>query len=251
MYTFGTGAMWGTPLTDASGTAISNPTLVLLGVLQDVSVDISFDNKPLHGTRQFAVAMGRGKGKIGGKAKFAQINGATLNSLLFGQTVTTSLIADVHDITGAAIPTTPFTITPTVPNAGTWSLDLGVRDSNGVPMTRVASGPATGQYSVSAGVYTFAAADTGKAVYMSFQYTATSTTAKTSIVSNLTMGDAPSFRCDLFNSFGGKGLTLSLFNCFTHKLQVSTKQEDFLIPEFDFDAIADGAGRVLQWGTGE
>jgi hypothetical protein len=32
--------------------------------------------------------------------------------------------------------------------------DLGVRDANGNPMTRVASAPATGQYSVTAGVYT-------------------------------------------------------------------------------------------------
>ena len=49
-----------------------------------------------------------------------------------------------------AIPTTPFIISPTPPNTGTWSADLGVRDINNTPMTRVASAPTTGQYALTA-----------------------------------------------------------------------------------------------------
>lgn len=251
MYTFGSGAMWGTPLTDSAGGAIAIPTPVLLGTLQDVSVDISFDNKVLHGTKNFGVALGRGKGKIGGKAKFARIDAITLNSLFFGQTLVSSQFADYQDIVGSVIPTTPYILTPTIPNAGVWAADLGVRNSAGGSLLRVASAPATGQYSVSAGAYTFAAADVGQAVFISFQYTAALAGAAKSTVTNMVMGDGPSFRCDLFNSFGGKALTLSLFNCFTNKLQIATKMDDFMIPEFDFDAIADSSGRVLQWGTSE
>jgi hypothetical protein len=251
LYEFGAGVLWGTPLTDANSVAIANPTPVLFGVLQDVSVDISFDTKMLHGQNQFPEAIGRGKGKITGKAKFARMNGLLLNSMFFGQTVTSSLLADYYDTTGAAIPTTPFQITPTIPSAGTWSRDLGVRDNTGNPMVVVPSAPATGQYSVTAGVYTFATADTGKTVFISYQYTATSTSAKTSIVSNVQMGNAPTFRADLFAGFGGKQTTLSLYSCLASKMSLATKLDDFTVPEMDFDAFADPSGRVMQWGTGE
>jgi hypothetical protein len=153
---FGAGVLIGTPLTDYAGNAIANPTPVQFGVAQEISLDISFDTKLLYGQNQFPVANGRGKGKISGKVKAAQVNGALFNSIMFGQGLTSGIVSDVYDVIGAAIPATPFQITPTVPSSGTWSFDLGVRDSNGVPMTRVASGPATGQYSVAAGVYTFA-----------------------------------------------------------------------------------------------
>jgi len=252
---FGAGVIWGTPLTDATGAAIAVPTPVMIGILQDASIDISFDTKMLHGTGQFPVATGRGKGKITGKAKFAQINGLLLNSLFFGQTQTGgSLLSAVRDAVGVAIPTTPFTITPVTGTTPlrTWVADLGVRDASGNTFTRVASAPTTGQYSVTGGVYTFASADVGQTVFISYQYTAASTVAKTSTVSNLAMGPAPTFRCDFFNSSGASNsLTLTLYACVSNKLSLSTKAEDFLIPEFDFEAYADPAGRVLQWGAAE
>lgn len=248
---FGSGACWGTPLTDYSGAAIANPTPLLLGTLQDVSVDFSGDVKELYGQNQFAEVVARGKMKITGKAKFARWNGAIMNSLFFGQTMTSSIVGDVYDATGATIPSTPFTITPTVPSSGTWARDLGVRNSTGNPMTRVASAPTTGQYSVAAGVYTFAAADTGQTVFISYNYTGTSTVAKTSIVSNVAMGAAPTFRCDLMNGLNGNQLNLSLYACVPTKLSMATKLDDFNIGEIDFSAFANSANQVFQWGTSE
>lgn len=254
-YGFGSGTLWGTALTDAFGNSITNPTPVLFGTLQDVSIDISGDTKQLFGQNQFPVAVGRGKAKIQGKSKFAQINGRTLNDLFFGQPVSPGLLADVYDTIGSSIPqTTPFTITPTIPSSGTLVQDLGVRDSNGVPMKCVSGTPTTGQYSVVTGppaVYTFAAADAGKTVFICYQYTASSTTAQKSVVSNLAMGYAPTFRADFFNALNGKGIALSLFSCVASKLTLASKADDFLIPEFDFEAFANPAGQVLQWGTAE
>lgn len=63
----------------------------------------------------------------------------------------------------------PFT--RTVAHASEWVLDQGVKKA-GVPMTAVASAPATGQYSVAAGVYTFAAADANAAILISYRYLA-------------------------------------------------------------------------------
>jgi hypothetical protein len=239
---FGAGILWATPTYDASGNSISNPTPVQFGICQEISVDISFDTKMLYGQNQFPVAVGRGKGKVSGKVKFAQLNGLTLNNVVFGQTLASGIVSDVYDTTGTAIPGTPFTITPTVPNSGTWSQDLGVRNASGVHFTRVAASPATGQYSVAAGVYTFAAADTATTVYISYQYTATSTTAKKSTVLNLPMGYAPSFRCDIYMPYSGKSLILTLPNCIASKLAMATKLDDFMVPEIDFEAFDSGTG---------
>lgn len=251
MFNFGAGVLWGTPTFDATGAAITNPTPLMLAVTQEVSIDISGDIKELYGSNQFPVAVGRGKMKITGKAKYGQFNGAILNSLFFGQTMTSSLLSNVVDTTGATIPATPFQITPTVPGSGTWSADLGVRNAQGNPMTRVASAPATGQYSVATGVYTFAAADTGQLVFINYQYTATSTVAKTSLVQNVAMGQAPTFRADFFNQLGGNGLALTLYACVSSKLSLQTKIDDFMIPELDFSAFADASGNVLKWGSAQ
>lgn len=239
---FGAGILWGTPLTDANGNAVANPTPVQFGALQDVSVDFSADIKQLFGSNAYPLVAARGKSKISGKAKAAQINGATLNSIYFGYVPTSGITADVYDTTGTPIPTTPFQITPTPPSSGTWAQDLGVRNASSVPMTRVASAPTTGQYAVTAGVYTFATADQGATVYINYQYTATSTVAKRIALSNVVMGAAPTFRCDLSIPYAGKTLTLVLFNCVANKLSLATKLDDFTIPEFDFEAFADASG---------
>jgi hypothetical protein len=250
MFIFGAGNLYGVPISDAAGNAIANPTPIKFGTLQNVSLDISFENKTLYGQNQFPVAVGRGKGKISGKAQFAGLNGATINSLFFGQTLSTGITAVYSDVTGSVIPGTPYQVTPTVPLSGTWSRDLGVV-MNGVPMTRVASAPATGQYSVAAGVYTFAAADTTKTVFIDYEYTATSTTAPQGIVTNQLMGYAPSFLAELTTPYAGKQLTVTLFNCISSKLTLATKQDDFMVPEFDFDAFANSSNQVIKYSLSD
>lgn len=248
-YAFGSGILWGTPTTDSTGTAVANPTPIQFGTIQEVSLDISFETKTLHGQLQFPVAVGRGKGKISGKAKAAQLNGSLLNSLFFGQTLSSGIIGDAANYVTTIPASTPYTITVTAPSSGTWSVDLGVEDATGIPMTRVASAPATGQYSVAAGVYTFAAADTGKQVSISYQYTATSTTAVKSSVTNQTMGYAPSFRVDLLLPYNGKQMIWTLPNAISTKLTMATKLDDFMVPEFDFEGFADASGNVLTYSV--
>lgn len=248
---FGSGVLVGTALTDAYGAPLAAATPVQFGIVQDVNVDFSFDVKELFGQYQFPVAIGRGKGKITGKAKFAQMNGIMLNSLFFGQTLVSGTLSEVIDTVGTAIPATPFTITPTVPGSGTWAIDLGVVNSAGVPLTRVVSGPTTGQYSVAAGVYTFAAADTTNVVRISFQYTATSTVAKKLTINNVLMGQAPTFRADLLLPYGGKNFVMTLPSCTGTKFAVATKLDDFTIPELDFSAFADASNNVAYLGLSE
>jgi hypothetical protein len=249
---FGAGVLYGTPLTDATGTAIAVPTPVRFGVLQEVSLDVSFDTKLLYGNQQFPIAAGRGKGKVTAKAKAAQVNGSLMNSILFGQTLTPLLQNMVMDSEGpTAIPTTPFTIT--VAQSATWTNDLGVVNAaTGIPMKRVAAAPAAGQYSVTAGVYLFSSADNVSAISVKISYGYTlATGGNKSTVSNLLMGYAPTFQADLTLPFQGKNLVIRLNNCISNKFSFSTKLDDFIIPEIDFDCFADPSGNIMTYSLTE
>jgi hypothetical protein len=249
---FGAGVLYGTQLTDASGNAITNPTPVKFGVLQECGLDISFDTKMLYGNQQFPIAVGRGKGKVSGKAKSAQINGALLNAILFGQTLTPLLQNMIAVDEGpTAIPTTPFTITVT--NSATWTNDLGVYNSaTGLPLKRVASAPTAGQYSVTAGVYLFSSADNGSGISVKINYGYTlATGGNKSTVANVLMGYAPTFQCDLSLPFQGKNLIVRLNSCVSSKFSLSTKLDDFVIPDFAFEAFADAAGNIMTYSLTE
>ena len=97
MDTFGAGAMFAIPLSDASGNAIANPSPVQFGILQTVTVDDSNEIKELYGANAYPVDIGRGKGKVSIKAKFAAINAQLYNETYFGQTLVAGYDALVID----------------------------------------------------------------------------------------------------------------------------------------------------------
>ena len=242
---FGVGVLIATSRTDASGVALAVPQAFRLGILQDVSTDFSFEAKTLYGANQLPIDTGRGKAKLAFSAKTADINAAALAALHFGVTPTVGVKLPLLDWAGT-IPTTPFALTPTIPGSGTWLADLGVMDTSGNNFTRVAGSPTTGQYSVSAGVYTFAAADTGKAVLISSEYSA-STGGIIVPMTNLLMGYSPSFSVILYNDSKGSKLGLKLTNCQSDKLALPFKNEDFVIADFGFMALDDGTGSAGYW----
>lgn len=246
-YAFGSGNLWATPLIDANGNTIANPTPVKFGELQDSQIDISRDLKELIGQNQFPVAVAVGKGKVSIKSKFARINGQMLDAVFSGQGYTSGTLTAINnDTAGAAIPASPYQLTVTPPSSGTYVADLGVIDANGNPMTRVASAPATGQYTVTTGgQYTFAAADTGKTVFINYRYTATATSAKSVAFKNLPMGQTPIFGLDLTVGYAGKSVVWRFPQCVSGKLTFGTKQDDFTVLDMDISAFADGAGNVF------
>jgi hypothetical protein len=246
MYLFGSGLLWGTPLTDAAGAAIANPTPLLFGTLQDTELDFKFELKQLHGQNQFAVAVGRGKGSVSGKAKVADIRAGFLATMILGLATTDGLTAMVYDTVGTAVPATPFQVTVTPPSSGTFAADLGVINSTtGRALKRVASAPATGEYTVTGGgLYTFAAADTTVVMYISYRYTATSTVAKRISVTNQPMGYAPAFRADFYGPYQGKSCVLTLNSCIADGFKMGAKNDDFSVPEVGFQAFADSGGII-------
>lgn len=249
MQHFGSGVLWATPVQDALGAAFATPSAFQFGILQEIGIDASFEEKLLYGSNSFPVDMGRGKGKIGLKAKFANLNILPFTAAFFGQSAVNGLITTVKDDVGVAAAAS-VTITP--PGGATFFANLGVRtDANGTPMIRVATAPATGQYTTNgSGQYVFAAADVGKTVFIDYQHL-TASAGKLLTVTNLPMGLTPTFRLDMSMARNGKVLTLTWPKVISSKLSMSTKQEDFVIPELDMSALADDNGVVWKWSASE
>lgn len=246
MITFGAGKLIAVPTTDSAGNAIAVPTPVVIGVLQDVSVDIDFETKTLYGEKQFPVAIGRGKAKIGWKAKTGDFDPGVLGSLVLGNQATASRKSAVIDQALSVPAASPYTVTIAPPNSGTFVADLGVINvSTGKSLTRVASAPTTGQYSLAAGVYTFASADQGTALLISHEYSvSTDATSKLFNLSNNLMGYTPTFSAIFYNTYMGKTLAMKLNSNVSGKLGLPFKNDDFTVPDFDAEAFADASGSV-------
>jgi len=243
-YSFGNGSIWGT-------NSAANSTPVRLGALQDVTVDFSFNTKMLHGSYQFPLAIGRGLGKVDCKASYGQFFARAFNDLFFNEAAApaSSSILVADNESGSVPGSSTYTIT--VANSANFVEDLGVIYANtGLPLTKVASGPAAGQYSVSAGVYTFAAGDASASVKLSYTYSA-SGSGKTITGANQLLGQQPFFSCILTSTFNSKALYLKLNKCVSSKLSFPFKLEDFTINDFEFSAFADDSNNVFTLSTAE
>lgn len=248
MITFGAGKLIAVPTLDALGNPVASPTPVAVAVLQDVSVDLDYETKSIHGEKQFPVAIGRGKGKITWKAKAGDFSAGVLGSLFLGSTPAAARRGIVPDQV-ATIPATPFQVTPVVPGSGTVVADLGVTDvATGQPMTRVTSTPPdAGQYFFNqiSRVYTFAADDTGKAVLITFEYSiAASPGSQLFTITNQLMGYTPTFSAVLYNQFAGKTIAMKLNNNVLGKLSLPFKNDDFTTNDIDAEAFADASGSL-------
>jgi hypothetical protein len=233
-YNFGTGQLFAMPVGGGAPLGI--------GALQDVNVDFQGDVKELYGQFQFPLDVARGKTKITGKASTGQIDVDLYNQIFFGGTTTTGQTKTAYNEAGTVPAMTTYTITVT--NSAHFVMDLRVVYAlTGAPLKQVPSGPTIGQYSVAAGVYTFAAADASAAVLFTYLYT-DATSGKTLQLTNNLMGNTPKFQAVLSDIYEGKYITLVLYSCTSSKLTLPLKQDNYTMPEFDFSAQDNGSGSV-------
>ena len=68
---------------------------------------------------------------------------------------------------------------------------------------------------------------------------------------NQLMGVTPTFQAQFYSTFQGQAVNLKLLACVSNKLAFATKLDDFVIPEFDFDILANAAGNVFDWDWAE
>lgn len=235
-YEFGSGVLYGRSLDNTPATPVR------FGALQGVSIDMSFTTKELYGQFQFPIALGRGTGKITGKADFAQFNAQVYNDLFFGFSNPTTgrvvtQVSEAQTVTANAI---------TVTNNATYLRDLGVvRASDASVLTRVTANAIGLQYVVNetSGVYSFNTSQNAVAMLVSYAYT-DSANGKTIAITNQLLGNSPQFLAEFTNSYRGKKLTMVLNACMSSKLSFPTKLEDFTMPSFDFQAFSDDAGNI-------
>lgn len=237
-FSFGSGFLYAIP----SG---SNPTPALFGTLQDVTLDISFTVKKLMGQFQAPVAVGRGAASYTGKAKAASISSNAYNTIFTGQASSLGGMLVVNNESFA-----PTGGTYTAINHTTYNEDLGVSyAASATPLVRVASAPTVGQYSLGgSGVYTFNTGDNGVAMFVSYDYTSSTGPNQTLVYQNQLMGSAPVFALVLNVPFAqfGTAITYKFFQAISTKLSFDFKNEDFTVPEFDFECYANAAGQVYQ-----
>lgn len=231
-------------------TDIANAKPSFLGVLQDLEIDIAVALKELTGAFKMPVDVAPAAMKVSGKAKFARIQGATVNNLLLGQTETDNAGIDMATAESFNVPSSsPYTYT--VANGTKYLEDLGVFYASGAQLQPVTSSPALGQYvpgTPGTGTLTFAAADAGAALVTYYGYSATSLVQLS--LANQLMGSGPVFELqakqDYFVQGVEKKLVLKLNACRASKWSLPFKNTDYTIQDFEFSAFADPNNN---WGT--
>ena len=228
-------------------TVIVGSQPIPIGVLKDVSIDISYTMKSLVGQSQFPLDIARGEGKLTGKATFDTINSLLLAQIMSGATQSAGNVQGVY-LEG---PAAPSSNTITAVHGANFKTDLGVWDNTAQKwLTWVASGPTTGQYSVvtTTGVYTFAAADSTHLMSLCYNWTIAGT-GQTVSLQNQLMGTNTYFQLGLFENYssspigGSSGIMLS--NVVFSKMALGFKNSDFTSDQVDFEACQNLAGQVL------
>src|SRR5574337_2129478 len=225
---FGIGALWGNR-SDVPGVGPDQ-----FGILQDNSIDFSFELKELYSQLQFPVDIARGKGKISGKAKMARVFGALYADLFFGSTTSVGE-TNVGENESHVLATNTVSVT----NATGFLADLGVyyTDAGNTRLTFTTGAPSAGQYATGTnGTYTFNTGDIGKTVAISYCFTDANGLSIT--ITNQFMGYTPTWTGTFYTSRNTQGssgqLTLRLNECVSSKLNFPSKIDDYNIPEFDY-----------------
>jgi hypothetical protein len=87
-----------------------------------------------------------------------------------------------------------------------------------------------------------------------FQGNLVTTGTTTSVsVTNKPMGNSGTlwFQLELEGNYSGKTRILRFYKCSASKLGMSFKNDDYTIPDFDIDAVADENDRIYDWITKE
>ena len=247
MFIFGSGAMF------AFRTDIANATPIEFGNLQECSIEFSGKNVGLRGRNKVKIAIAQSEIDIKGKAKMASISSRLFSDLFFGMSLVTgqSSTATYELVTAA--------VGALVANHSTFICDYGMKNAiNGLPLVKVASAPATGQYSVNSttGAYTFNAADIAAnlQVMVTYSYGVTGTGNQFAL-QNGPGGIQPVFQLQLHDGYNGatglKVSDLTLYACVSDKLNLPGKSTEFKVPELDFEAFDPGNGTVMNWSMNE
>ena len=229
---FGIGALWGSR-NDITGVGPDQ-----FAVLQDNSIDFTFEIKELYSQLGYPIDIARAKGKVQGKAKVARVFANLYADIFFGETA----IAGEDNVSENELHTLATT-SLTVTNSTSFVADLGVYyNAPGNDRFQFVTGvpSAVGNYTTGTnGVYTFFSGDIGASVSVSYVFT--DVNGKTITINNHFMGYTPSFVGTFYqqrNTQGATGqLTLRLNECVSSHLTIPSRIDDYAIQDFDFHGV--------------
>jgi len=250
-YVFGTGRIYA--VNNGTGKVPTSPATIQPAQflsLQEATVEEAVTLKELPSSYEFPDSVANGERKMTGKITFGRVDLLLLNEIVWGENSFAAGGTLVQGSEAGAVgAATPYTYSAT--NAATFIADLGVYYvATGKQLTSLgATGtPTTGEYTVAAGVYTFAAADGGLAILVNYTYT--SLTAGSSVTVNtqiMGMAARPSFGLYLSMPSDGANSDLIIFNARAAKLNRPFKYNDYLKVELDWEAYPGANGAVYQW----
>jgi hypothetical protein len=249
--------LFGTGLATLVPTASGTQTPIVVGVLEDISLDVSAKIVDLIGNLQVAVDKAKADVKWSGKFKSGYFAGGLIAAILSGATTLAGSVQPIFGETFTLAAGTYTTVKGALTVAGG---DLGVFDTTANKFLQaVASAPATGQYvpPTAAGVIVFSAADNGHIMQASYMWTA-ATTGTTIQYNNQYMGTNTTFAFRLFNNYqaaaGGANIAaavgLYLPVVTIPKLSLAFKNSGFAEKSVDFECSANAAGQVATIWTG-
>jgi hypothetical protein len=219
----------------------TNPTPVDIAVVRGCSVEFKSTEKPLRGNKLFALDSAVSDVSITGKIQSADFYASMVALVVPGTATVAATVTPRKKMAthSALIPATPFQVTVT--NSAAWVTDLGVVNlTTGKTMTRVASTPAANQYTVAAGVYTFASAE--GTVAIRYLYT-DATTGYTLTATNTEVGAASGYTLILADPAGGtKENVIEFPSVKFSNLSLGMKTDDWSESGLDFTAYADANG---------
>jgi hypothetical protein len=223
------------------GQLAANPSPYAFPVLQECSAEFKGDLKMLYGQYAYALDGFRGKIKVTGKGKMIVPPPDLLGQIYFGLPTATGVARPVFNEQHA--------IASSVSTSNIKaSVNLGVINGNtGDQMQLVASSPAAGQYTFTPynstgpvdGSYGFSTADVTSGFPVRLSYTWADTAGQTIALTNELIGAQPQSSLVLFNTFKGKLMSLQLNAVVFGSFSIPTKQEDYWISDFDYEAFAD------------
>lgn len=249
---FGAGNLF---LNPTGGNTPTDFTPQQLVTLQDVTIDINATIKDLRGQLQFPDDTAISDRKITFKSGSGRFNLEAWNNTIFGEAATSTggapaSVSEAHSVPASS----PYQIAVT--NDTQFVTDLGVvYSSNGQQLKRLPSGtPSVGQYTVSAGIYQFAAADASAAMLINYTYTVLTGTLLT--VSSHIQGYGPTLELFLENSYvpgaSQGGVTtvpnyVHFYACKISKLGMPWKRADYFIADLEGECYANAAGKVADF----
>ena len=219
-------------------TDVANSTPVNIGYANSFNLQFQGNIKELFGQNQMPLDAARGTIKITGKATAAVLSGIAWNNVFFGDSFTSGGIQwnyqEKKTVTSGSV--------AALTNAGTFDADLGVTYfSSGLPLIKVASAPAVGQYTQTGATYAMNSSDTGPVLV---SYTSTVTTGQTLSIVNQLLGYAPNFQLDYYTMRNNKALVVRLYQAQSASINLPVKLEDFIMPELEMHFFANASGQI-------